>query len=256
MAPIILDKDGKIAYLIMNRPEKMNAFNRDMHQAFIDALIKVKNDSDIRVLVITGTGRAFNAGQDLGETPQEGDYGEVLRKTYHPLLENLLSLEIPVIAAVNGVAAGAGFSLALNCDFRLAHEKTSFVQAFINVGLVPDFGSFYFLPRMVGYAKALELSVLGEKISSEEAYRLGLVNKLIPLENWEQGVKEFALQLAEKPTNAIGLIKKSLRQSFQATLEEMLEMEAHAQKIAGRTEDHKEGVMAFLEKRKPNFSGK
>src|SRR5690606_14686710 len=256
MSTVLLEKEGKVARLIMNRPDKLNAFNKDLHRDFMEALQNVKKDSNIRALVITGAGRAFNSGQDLSDTPENMDYGEILRKTYNPLLENLLSLEIPVIAAVNGVAAGAGFSLALACDFRLAHEKASFVQAFINVGLVPDSGSLYFLPRLVGYAKALELAVFGEKISAEEAYRLGIVNKVIPAENWEQEVMTFAENLANKPTKAIGLIKRYMKLSFHSTLSEMLEYEAMAQRIAGFSEDHQEGIRAFLEKRKPEFKGK
>lgn len=247
---------GNVAWLTLNRPHKLNAFNKNMHLEIIDVVKKVKKDDAIRCLVITGEGRAFCSGADLSEVQGEIDYGEFLRKQYNPMILELTSLEKPVIAAVNGVAAGAGFSLALACDFRLVQEQASFIQAFIHIGLVPDSGNLYFLPRLIGYAKALELSVLGEKITVEQANELGLVTKIVSADRWNQEVQEFADKIAAMPTKAIGLIKRYMQKSFETDLEEMLENEANAQKIAGMTMDHKEGVQAFLEKRKAKFIGK
>jgi 2-(1,2-epoxy-1,2-dihydrophenyl)acetyl-CoA isomerase len=172
------------------------------------------------------------------------------------MVQALVSMEKPVIAAVNGVAAGAGMSLALACDFRIASEKASFIEAFIHVGLVPDSGNLYFLPRLVGHAKAMELAVLGEKITAKEAVEIGLVNRTVSEEDFMLEVETFAEKLSHMPTKAIGLIKRYLNKSWDSNLNEMLEFEAQAQKIAGESEDHQEGLQAFLEKRKPTFTGK
>lgn len=253
---IIFEKKAQVGWLKLNRPDKMNAFNEQMHREILEALKLAKKDNEIRSLVITGEGRAFNAGQDLSEAVEGLDYGDLIRKRYNPMIKAIVELEKPVIAAVNGVAAGAGLSLALACDFRLASSKSSFVNAFIHVGLVPDSGNLYFLPRIVGYAKALELSVLGEKVTAEEAHRLGLVTRVIPAENWSSEVEAFAMHLASLPTRTIGLIKRYMQESFENNLPTVLEFEANAQRIAGKTADHLEGVTAFLEKRRPSFTGK
>ncbi|HET7628876.1 MAG TPA: enoyl-CoA hydratase-related protein [Bacillales bacterium] len=248
-------EDG-VAWITMNRPDKLNAFNKQMHAELKETLKQVKKDNEVRAVVLTGEGRAFCSGQDLADVGEDADFSEILRKRYNPLIESITSLEKPVIAAVNGTAAGAGMSLALACDFRLAHEKASFIEAFINIGLVPDSGSLYFLPRLVGHAKAMELAVLGEKVRADEAEKLGLVTKVIPDAEWEEAVKAFAERLANMPTKAIGLIKRYMNKSWENDLSEVLENEADAQQIAGYSADYKEGVQAFLEKRKPKFTGK
>lgn len=247
-------KNG-VAWLTLNRPDKLNAFTEQMNVEIGKALKDVARNSEIRCLVITGEGRAFCSGEDLGSIGQETNHGEILRNRYNPMVQQLASIEKPVIAAINGVAAGAGLSLALACDFRLASEKASLVEAFIHIGLIPDSGNLYYLPRLVGQAKALELAVLGEKISAEEAKAIGLVTKVIPEDNWEEEVSAFAQRLAKMPTKAIGLIKRYINDSWNCNLEEMLEKEAYGQRTAGLTTDHQEGIAAFLEKRKPEFKG-
>ncbi|MED2974029.1 enoyl-CoA hydratase-related protein [Fictibacillus sp. B-59209] len=252
---IMYETRAGVAWITLNRPDKLNAFTRVMHKEMLSALKTAGKDEEVRAVVITGAGRAFCSGQDLGGSDNP-DYGEVLRQGYNPMVQALVSIEKPVIAAVNGVAAGAGMSLALACDFRVASDKASFIEAFIHVGLVPDSGNLYFLPRLVGHAKAMELAVLGEKISAEQAKELGLVTKVVSDEVFVQEVETFAVRLANMPTKAIGLIKRYMNKSWESDLNEVLEYEALAQKTAGSTQDHKEGVTAFMEKRKPVFTGK
>lgn len=244
-----------IAWLTLNRPEKLNAFTEQMNKEILKALENTAKSPDIRCLVITGEGRAFCAGEDLAGLGEKTNHGEILRKRYNPMVKQLADIEKPVIAAVNGVAAGAGASLALACDFRLASEKASFVEAFVHIGLIPDSGNLYYLPRLVGQAKALELAILGEKVSAEEAKAIGLVSKVISEENWQTEVVAFAERLANMPTKAIGLIKRYINESLNLSLDEMLEKEANGQRVAGLTRDHREGVASFLEKRRPQFIG-
>lgn len=245
-----------VAWITLNRPEKLNAFIEAMNRE-VQLALKMSNSNDeVRCIVITGEGRSFCSGQDLEGVTDEMDHGNVIRTRYAPMMKQLASTEKPVVAAINGVAAGAGLSLALACDFRLMSEKASMIQAFIHVGLVPDSGNLYYLPRLIGHAKALELAILGEKISALEAKEYGLVTKVISLENWTEETTVFAEKLANLPTTAIGLIKRSLHNSWNTTFDEYLEKEAQYQRIAGLTEDHKEGVTAFIEKRKATFTGK
>jgi 2-(1,2-epoxy-1,2-dihydrophenyl)acetyl-CoA isomerase len=254
---ILYELNEGIAKITMNRPDKFNAFTEQMHKEMIDALKKAGKDLNVRCIVLTGAGKAFNAGQDLAEVKgEEIDFGEFLRNRYNPLIMQLRQTEKPVIAAVNGVAAGAGMSLALACDLRLVSEKASFANVFINIGLVPDSGGCYFLPRIVGIGKALELALTGEKVTAEEAYRIGLVNKVCSAENFEEEVTEYASRLAALPTKGMGLIKRAMYKGLELDLAETLEYEALSQEIAGSTEDHKEGVRAFFEKRKPVFTGR
>lgn len=246
---------NQVAYITLNRPDKLNAFTEQLNKEIQSAIKNASRDKNVRAVVITGAGRAFCSGEDLSGVSEEMNHGEVLRRRYNPMLLELDRCEKPVIAAVNGVAAGAGMSLALACDFRLASEKASFVEAFIHVGLVPDAGNLYYLPRLIGHAKALELAVFGEKLPANKAKDFGLVTEVISLEEWNEGVSAFAERLANMPTKAIGLIKRNLKASWHSDLEGFLERDAQSQRIAGQTNDHKEGVQAFLEKRKPVFKG-
>ncbi|RST59168.1 2-(1,2-epoxy-1,2-dihydrophenyl)acetyl-CoA isomerase [Siminovitchia terrae] len=252
---ILYEIKDSVAWITLNRPEKLNSFNEAMHTELQEALQSAENDKNIRAIVLTGAGRAFSAGQDLSEVDNSTDYGGLLRSRYNPIIQKMSEIGKPIIAAVNGTAAGAGFSLALAADFRLVSEKASFLNAFVHIGLVPDSGNTYYLPRIVGHAKALELMVLGEKVSAAEAERLGLATKVITVEDWESDVSAFAGRLASMPTKAIGLMKEGVIRSWNSTLENVLEGEAHAQSLAGLSTDHQEGVQAFLEKRQPLFTG-
>lgn len=249
----------KVAIITLNRPEKLNAFTEQMNVELTKVFKEVDTNDEVRAVILTGKGRAFSAGEDLanvkGDEPQ--NLGDILRKRYNPMILALHRLNKPVVAAVNGVAAGAGCSLALACDFRIASDQASFIEAFIQIGLVPDSGSCYFLPRLVGMAKALELAITGEKITAEQALHFGLVTKVVPADQLEEASFQFAQQLAQLPTKAIGLIKRTMYQAWHSrSLEEALEHEANAQEIAGYTRDHQEGIKAFFEKRKPVFEGK
>ncbi|MEC8738843.1 MAG: enoyl-CoA hydratase-related protein [Bacteroidota bacterium] len=252
-------KEGKILTVALNRPEVFNAFNEQQSYELQDALKRAKKDSEVRTVVITGKGKAFCSGQDLKsikDSTKKRSLSESLYKRYNPIIQLICQMEKPVIGKLNGVAAGAGCSLALACDYIIASEKASLIEVFINVGLVLDSGSSYFLPRIVGSKKAFELSTLGTKVSASEALSLGLVNKVVPHNELDDSTTEIALQYAHAPTKAIAMIKKMLQKSTTSTLEEMLQLEAYYQEIAGQTSDYKEGVAAFNEKRPPEFSGK
>lgn len=249
--------ENHVAVLTLNRPDRYNAFTKQMHKDIMTALKQADKDADVRCVVITGAGKAFNAGQDLGEVSGEQvDFGAFLRERYNPMVMQIQNMGKPVIAAVNGVAAGAGMSLALACDLRLAADNASFSNVFINIGLVPDSGGCYFLPRIIGIGRALELAMTGEKIGAAEAQRIGMVNQVYPAEQFTESVRAYAERLAALPTKGMGLIKKTMYRSLHMSLEEALEYEAYSQEIAGNTEDHKEGVQAFFEKRPPVFQGK
>ncbi|WP_053366662.1 enoyl-CoA hydratase-related protein [Bacillus sp. FJAT-27245] len=251
----IYEVRGQTAWITLNRPDKLNAFTAQLNKDVASAVRAAAKDRSVRAIVITGAGRAFCSGQDLGDVDENTDYGDVLRHRYNPMVLEIEKCEKPIVAAVNGVAAGAGMSLALACDFRILSEKASFIQAFIHVGLLPDAGNLYYLPRLVGHAKALELAVLGEKISAEEALRIGLATKVVQVEEFSDETSAFADRLAAMPTKAIGLIKRNLKASWGSGIEQFLDRDAQSQRIASLTGDHKEGVQAFLEKRKAVFKG-
>lgn len=249
--------ENGIATITLNRPEVFNAFNDKQSSELQDALKQVAKDNQVRAVVLTGAGKAFCSGQDLKESAGQANrsFSDSLQKRYNPIIRAMRNLPKPIIGKLNGVAAGAGCSLALACDVIVASTQASLIEIFINIGLVLDSGSSFFLPRLVGSLKAFELSTLGSKVTAEEALKLGLVNQVESPENLDAAVQNIAERYAAAPTKAIGLMKKMLNKSYSSTLDEMLEYEAYCQEIAGATKDHREGVEAFSQKRKPNFIG-
>jgi 2-(1,2-epoxy-1,2-dihydrophenyl)acetyl-CoA isomerase len=250
-------QDG-IATITLNRPDVYNALNDGITYELQDALKAVAKDNAVRVVVLTGAGKAFCSGQDLkaASGQEKRSFIDSLHKRYNPIVRAMRTLPKPIICRLNGVAAGAGCSLALACDMIIAAEEATLIEVFINIGLVPDSGSSYFLPRLVGMAKAFELCAMGSKVTAKEALELGLINKVVASAELDATVKRYTDYFATAPTRSIGLIKKMLTKSATSTLDEMLEYEAYCQEIAGQTHDYKEGVTAFLEKRKPGFLGK
>lgn len=249
--------NGGVATITLNRPEVYNALNDELTYDLQKAFRVASGDSKVRVVVLTGEGKAFCSGQDLKAVSgtEKRSFLDSLRKRYNPLISAMQALPKPIVCRLNGVAAGAGCSLALACDLIVAAEESILIEVFVNIGLVPDSGSSYFLPRLVGRAKAFEMCALGSKITGKEAYEMGLVNKVVPLGELDQAVAAYTTYLAAAPTQAIGLMKRMLNRSMQSSLEETLEYEAYCQQIAGSTSDYQEGVAAFLEKRKPHFTG-
>ncbi len=246
-----------VATITLNRPEVYNALNDEITFELQDAFKSVAKDQAVRVVILTGEGKAFCSGQDLKASSSQGkrSFLDSLHKRYNPLILGMRNLPKPIVCRLNGVAAGAGCSRALACDIIVASDDATLIEVFINIGLVPDSGSSYFLPRLTGMARAFELCSMGNRIKALEAFELGLVNKVVKPEELDTAVKNYTDYFAQAPTRAIGLIKKMLNKSATSTLEEMLEYEAYCQEIAGSTHDHKEGVTAFLEKRKPAFKG-
>ena len=259
MSTIQVKIENKIAFITLNRPEVFNSFNREMALALQGVLDDCDKNEEVRAIVLTGNGKAFCAGQDLKEvTSPELNPGfkKILEEHYNPIITRIRKIKKPVIGAINGVAAGAGANIALACDIVIAHEKVSFIQAFSLIGLVPDSAGTYFLPRLIGFQKALALAMLGDKIGAEEAEKLGMIYKCVPLEEFEETINKLAIKLANMPTKALGMIKELFNKSMTNTLEEQLEMESKYQIEAAQSEDYAEGVTAFIEKRKPNFKGK
>jgi 2-(1,2-epoxy-1,2-dihydrophenyl)acetyl-CoA isomerase len=255
MAEVEASRDGAVLTITLNRPDVLNAFNTDMHRALAAALREAR-DGSVRAVVITGAGRGFCVGQDLTEFREApGDIGSRLRVNYHPNIRAIRALEKPVIAAVNGAAAGAGMSLACACDLRIAADSASFVPAFINVGLIPDSGGSYFVTRILGPARAFEWLASGKRLTAVEAHAWGLVSEVVELDALAARAAGLAAQLAELPTRGVGMTKRLLDHAVTASLEEQLEREAQLQAAATQTEDFKEGVAAFLEKRPPRFRG-
>ena len=253
---IIFEINDGIATLTLNRPEVFNAFNEQQSADVIDALKSCEKDKNIRVLILTGNGKAFCSGQDLKSIAgSKRSLSESLYKRYNPMIRAMRNLPIPIICKLNGVAAGAGCSMALASDLIIASENASLIEVFINVGLVLDSGSSYFLPRLVGSARAFELATMGTKVSAQQAYDWGMINKVVKADDLDMEVKKVAEYYQTAPTKAIALIKKMLNKSFHSDLETMLEYEAYCQEIAGKTDDYKEGVAAFIDKRKAKYIG-
>lgn len=255
---ILYDKKGSVCTITLNRPDVFNAFNDEQSFELQDALKQARKDDEIRVLVITGAGKAFCSGQDLKAISgvEKRSFIDSLQKRYNPIIREMRNMPKPIICRLNGVAAGAGCSLALACDFIVASEKASLIEVFINVGLVLDSGSSFFLPRLVGSARAFELGTMGNKVSAKQAFEWGMVNRCVAEDQLDAETQAITEYYANAPTKAIGLMKKMLNRSFNSSLETMLEYEGYCQEIAGSSADNKEGVAAFNEKRKPQFTGK
>ena len=256
MAEVESSRDGAVLTITLNRPDVLNAFTAEMHRQLLGAF-KEARDAEVRAVVVTGAGRGFCVGQDLNEFAEAaGDIAARLRTSYHPTIKAVRELEKPVLAAVNGPAAGAGLSFACACDHRIAAESATFVPAFINIGLVPDSGGTFFVTRLLGSARAFEWMTSGRRVSAQEALGLGLVSEVVPDERLAERAAERAAELASLPTRGIAYSKRLFDSADRATLEEQLELEAQLQAAATRTDDFREGVDAFLQKREPQFKGR
>lgn len=252
--------DG-VATLTLNRPNSLNSFNTEMFEEIRAALKQVKDDPAVRCLLLTGTGRGFCAGQDLSDRSvapgeQLPDLGASVENNYNPLIRAIKGLQIPVVCAVNGVAAGAGASLVLACDLVFAARSASFVQAFCRLGLIPDSGSTWHLPRLVGHARAMGLALLGDKLNAEQAEQWGLIWKCVDDDKLMEEAGGMARHLATQPTFGLAMIKRAINASYTNTLDQQLDLERDCMRLGGRSEDYREGVAAFMEKRKPVFKGR
>ena len=258
MKSIITNINNGVATLTLNRPEVFNSFNREMALLLQKQLDACGENPEIRANIITGSGKAFCAGQDLKEvtTPSlHPGFKKILEEHYNPIIERIRAINKPIIAAVNGVAAGAGANIALACDIVVASEKASFIQAFSKIGLVPDSGGSFYLPRLIGFQRASALMLLGDKVAAQQARELGMVYKVFETETFQQQALDLAQEMAQMPTKALGLTKQLLNASFNNTLDQQLTLESTLQIQAANSNDYKEGVTAFVEKRKPNFKG-
>ena len=257
MNSIIAQREGNVGIIRLNRPEKFNSFNREMALLLQDTLRTYAKDKTIRCVLLTGEGKAFCAGQDLAEAIDVNGPGirKIVREHYNPIIKLLRSIEKPIVCAVNGVAAGAGANMAFACDITLAASSANFIQAFSRIGLVPDSGGTFFLPRIIGFQKATALMMLGDKVSAESAFDLGLIYKVSSDDQLQMEAMSIATTLASMPTRGLWLTKNLLNKSMNNTLEQQLDLEEVMQAEAGETYDYKEGVNAFLEKRKPVFKG-
>jgi 2-(1,2-epoxy-1,2-dihydrophenyl)acetyl-CoA isomerase len=255
---LLTDHREGVLTITMNRPEAYNALNEAMKKELNDAFKEAEKNDDVRCIVLRGAGeKAFCSGQDLKEHQgKKRSLKESLQKSYNPLIRKMRSIEKPVIGMINGVAAGAGLSLALACDLRIMSDSAKLIEVFVRIALVPDSGSHWFLPRLVGMSRAFEYAALGDDIGAAEAERVGLVNRVVPAAELESATMALAARLAKGPTKTIGLIKRTLNKAQTASLDDLLDYEATIQEIASNTEDHREGVAAFLEKRKAAFKGK
>src|SRR3989442_5321706 len=254
---ILLDQREGVLTITLNRPDVLNAFNEQMLRELHDTLRHAARDATVRCVVLIGAGRGFCSGQDLRSRAGTTAFSfrESLREGYNPIITQMRTMEKPVIAAVNGVAAGAGCSFGLAADLRIASDRASFIEVFARVGLLPDSGSTYFLPRLVGLGKALELAYTADAVDAAEALRIGLVNRVVPHDALLSEVMTLAKRLAAGPTRGYGLAKRAINYGLHATLDQALDYEAAVQEIAGRSADHREGVAAFLAKRPPSFIG-
>ncbi|HSR66800.1 MAG TPA: 2-(1,2-epoxy-1,2-dihydrophenyl)acetyl-CoA isomerase PaaG [Acidobacteriota bacterium] len=257
---ILYGYDEGVGRITLNRPQKLNSFVRAMAGRLQEVLRDAADRAEVRCLLLTGAGRAFCAGQDLSEAAAQDDdsapdLGRIVEESYNPIIRALTRLEKPVVCAVNGVAAGAGANLALACDIVLASDKSKFIQSFCNIGLIPDSGGTYHLPRLVGMARAKAMMLLGETISAEEALEWGMISSVVEHDELKEKSLQLARHLAKQPTRGLGLIKRALNSSLGNSLEEQLELEKDLQSKAGFTRDYREGVRAFMEKRPPKFTG-
>ncbi|MGB6036467.1 MAG: enoyl-CoA hydratase-related protein [Cryomorphaceae bacterium] len=257
MESILIESKGGITFLKLNRPNVFNSFNKEMSFALHAALDDCQSDKTVRAVVIQGMGKAFCAGQDLQEVtdPEGPPLTSIVRDHYNPIIEKIRNLEKPVVAAVNGVAAGAGANIALACDVVIACESSSFIQAFSKIGLIPDSGGTFFLPRLIGFQRASALMMLADKVTAKEAQDMGMIYKAVSDDEFESVVEKIAVKLAELPTKGLAYTKKALNRSMQNNLSSQLALEEQLQTRAGITHDYNEGVAAFLEKRKPEFKG-
>jgi 2-(1,2-epoxy-1,2-dihydrophenyl)acetyl-CoA isomerase len=258
---ILVEINDGIALITLNRPEQLNSFNAEMHKQMRNALKQIEQDETVRVLVITGAGRGFCAGQDLSDRnvapgAQTPDLGESLEQRYNPMIRKIKALPMPVICAVNGVAAGAGANIALACDIVLAAKSASFIQAFCKLGLIPDSGGTWSLPKAVGMARAKGMALLGEKIGAEQAESWGMIWRAIDNDTLMDDTMTMAKHFASQPTKGLALIKRALHASESNSFDEQLDLERDLQRLAGRTHDYREGVTAFMDKRPANFTGK
>jgi 2-(1,2-epoxy-1,2-dihydrophenyl)acetyl-CoA isomerase len=259
---ILYEPHDHILTITLNRPDKLNAFTHTLLDELTHAFSQAEADSSVRVIVLTGAGRGFCAGQDLAYAVEEGaldeqfSFAQHLRAHYDPLILGMRACPKPIIAAVNGVAAGAGMSLTLACDYRIAVDTASFTQAFVKIGLIPDSGSTWLLPRLIGLTRALDMMLTGRKVDAAQALEWGIVNRIVPADQLMETVYQLAAEFAAAPTTTIGLIKQSVEFAAHSTLEAALGKEAELQDLAGKTADYREGVTAFLEKRPPHFTGK
>jgi 2-(1,2-epoxy-1,2-dihydrophenyl)acetyl-CoA isomerase len=256
MSEVEVSREGAVLTITLNRPDVLNAINRAVHEGLRDALRQARAQ-DVRAVILTGAGRGFCVGQDLTEFREAPtDIADRLRRYYHPNVEAIRALEKPVIAAVNGAAAGAGLSLACACDLRIASESATFVPAFINIGLIPDSGGSFFVHRLLGYARAFEWMTSGRRLSAAEAHEWGLVSETVEDAGLAARAAELAAKLGAMPTRGIGMTKRLFDHAASATLGEQLELEAQLQAAATKTADFEEGVAAFVEKREPTFAGR
>lgn len=256
MEHIIFSIENNVAKITLNRPKVFNSFTMPMATEMLECLDECERNKDIRAIYITGAGKAFCAGQDLEEAVSGPNIRDIVKHTYDPIVKKIRAIEKPIVCAVNGVAAGAGANIALACDIAIASSNASFIQAFSKIGLIPDSAGTFFLPRIIGMQKATALMMLGSKVSAEEAERIGMIYQVIDPESFEEEVMKIAIKLANMPTVGLGLTKRLLNHSFTNSLNEQLAMEEELQYVAAESADHKEGINAFLEKRKPVFTGK